>query len=202
MSKKSKNKNLITFICLLALLVIVLAAASLIYRANEGEAENGFVNNADEIKSEATQDDTSETIPSDIELAPDFTVFDGEGNKVKLSDHIGKPVVVNFWATWCGFCVEEMPAFENAYKKYKDDVVFMMINASESEEVSLAFVREKGYTFPLYYDKSLSATYAYGVSGIPFTLVIDKYGSVYGYQSGMLSQEVLNSVLETVVKGE
>ena len=93
--------------------------------------------------------------------APDFTVINNNGDEVKLSDYIGKLVVVNFWATWCGPCASELPAFDNAYEKYKDEVEFLMVNLtdgySETVDKVKKYVKDNGYTFPVYYDTKYSA---------------------------------------------
>lgn len=145
---------------------------------------------------------TQSTPPENIDYAPDFTVYDYDGNAVKLSDSYGKPIVFNFWATWCGPCKSEMPGFEKMYKKYKDKVVFMMINSSDSRKDVLKFMDENGYTFPIYYDDTQIAAYTYGVSAIPATYVTDKHGQIYGYQIGVLPEETLEKAIKTVLGEE
>ena len=63
--------------------------------------------------------------------APDFYVYDEKGEKVDFSEFIGKPVIINFWTTWCPYCVDEMADFNEAYLKYKDDVHFLMVNQTD-----------------------------------------------------------------------
>ena len=137
------------------------------------------------------------------ELAPDFVVYDEDGKPVSLSDFRGKPVVVNFWATWCGYCVQEMPSFEKAFLEYGDEVVFMVINVtdgqSETKEDAMAFVAENGYTFPVYYDTELSATYAYGAYSLPATGFIDSEGVFISGQTGMMSEEKLFEKIESLL---
>ena len=158
--------------------------------ANNNDANN---NDASQNENEGDNSEGSEE-NSDTGLsnpAPDFTVFDRDGNAVKLSDMRGKPVVINFWATWCPYCVEEMPAFENVYNKYKDDVIFMMINATEgSETIEKAggFVDRYGYTFPVYFDTTQEAVYAYYASSLPISFFIDAKGNLVAYGKGMLNE--------------
>lgn len=136
--------------------------------------------------------------------APDFTVADAEGNSVSLSDFSGKPVVINFWATWCGPCKEELPYFDTAYKTYGEDVVFMMVNLTdggrETVEGAKEFVAENGYTFPVYYDTQLDAAITYGINSIPVTLLVDEDGILTAGQIGMVPEESLMHAIATMLE--
>lgn len=129
--------------------------------------------------------------------APNFTAVDMEGNKVSLSDFLGKPVVVNFWTSWCGYCKEEMPDFERLSADYPD-VQFMMLNPVgevDSEEDARAYIEENGYTFDVFFDDMYSATNAYYVSSYPTTIFIDEYGNFMGRANGMINYDSVKSVL-------
>lgn len=150
--------------------------------------------------SEDVQAETAEAPEVTPMPAPDFTVTDGNGAEVKLSDFLGKPVVVNFWATWCGPCKSELPAFDKAYAEYGDDVAFLMVNLTDGQRETVegvkAFVEEGGYSFPVYYDTTYSASSAYGVYSIPMTLLIDADGLLVGGQVGAVSESSLMSAVE------
>ena len=149
---------------------------------NDNSNDNNNTNQNEDNESENTDTEHSGT-------APNFTVYDRDGNAVKLSDMKGKPVVLNFWATWCPYCVEEMPDFEAAYNKYKDKVVFMMINVTDGAETiekASAFVDSYGYTFPVYFDTTQEAAYAYYATSLPISFFIDAKGDLVAYGSGML----------------
>ena len=137
-------------------------------------------------------------------MAPDFTVYDREGNAVNFSDFAGKPVVINFWATWCGYCVKEMPSFEKAYQEFGDEVVFMMINVTdgfqETKEDAAEFIEEKGYTFPVYYDLDLSAARVYGASSLPATAFINSEGKLVHGQLGMMSEDALYGYIGKILE--
>ena len=138
-------------------------------------------------------------------MAPDFTVYDFDGNEVKLSDYLGKPVVLNFWASWCGPCKMEMPDFETKCKELEGDVVFMMVNATdggrETVDTAKQFVADSGYTFPVYYDTEYSAIYAYGVNAFPTTFFIDAEGNLVAYGQGAMSGETLQTGIDMIFEG-
>ena len=135
--------------------------------------------------------------------APGFTVYDSDGNAVTLESLRGKPVIINFWATWCGYCVMEMPDFQAAYEEFGDRIHFMMINVTdgyqETEATARAFVAGKGFTFPVYYDLDLSAAGAYGVDSMPITYVIDAEGMAVAYGRGALDAASLRQGIDMLL---
>ena len=134
--------------------------------------------------------------------APDVTVFDRTGRAVRLSSLRGKPVVLNFWASWCPPCKGEMPDFEDAYRESGEDYHFVMVNLTdgtrETRESAYGFVDSMGYTFPVYCDESGEAAYAYGISSIPTTFFIDKDGNLVTYAGGAISAELLARGMEMI----
>ncbi len=136
----------------------------------------------------------------------DFTVYDCNNNKVSLSEKLneGKPVIFNYWTTWCPYCLEEMPDFEEVYKEYGDRVTFMMIDVNGGGNDTIpeakAYIEKMGYTFPVYFDTDLSATYAYGVGSFPTTGIIDADGKLYYCQAGMLTKDRLITMIEDIIK--
>jgi thiol-disulfide isomerase/thioredoxin len=122
--------------------------------------------------------------------APNFTVLDSSESEVELYDLIDKPIVLNFWATWCYYCKIEMPHFEDAAKKY-GDIRFMMVNYTDgrNETVGTAskYISDEGYTFPVYYDTTLSAADAYGVKAFPTTVFISADGDVIKTYEGTMN---------------
>lgn len=127
--------------------------------------------------------------------APDFTVYDRDNNEVHLSDFVGKPVVLNFWASWCGPCKSEMPDFNEAYAELGEEVQFLMVNmtasARESFEKATDFVDEQGFSFPVFYDLDADAAKAYGVYSLPTTLFIDAQGYGIAQATGAIDRATL-----------
>ena len=144
----------------------------------------------------------NETEP--LELAPDFTVVDAQGNEVKLSDFFGKPIVLNFWASWCGPCKSEMPDFNEIYLEKGDEIQFLMVNLTDGYQETLeqakAFVEESGYSFPVYFDVKSEAAYIYSVTSIPTTYFIDASGAPVAYGRGALSAETLLQGIDMITE--
>lgn len=147
-----------------------------------------------------TVTETTEEDNSDKEKVPEFTVYDTNGNEVKLSDFLGKPVMINFWATWCGPCRAELPYFDSAYQKYGDEIEFVMINLTDgyddTKESVKNFVEESGYTFPYYYDTNNEAGNVYGIYSIPTTICVDKEGYLIGVHIGSMSEEEVYGIID------
>ena len=134
--------------------------------------------------------------------AYDFTVYDKDGKEVKLSDMKGKPVVLNFWASWCPPCKAEMPDFDEIAKQYEGKVTFMMVNLTDGQSETLdsakSFIDSMEYTFPVYFDTTSEAAYAYGISSIPTTFFIDAEGYFVAYYEGSMSGETLLSGISMI----
>ena len=147
-------------------------------------------------------EEPSDPAEEELSFAPDFTVFDREGNEISLSDFVGKPVVLNFWASWCSPCKMEMPDFDEAFKTYGENIHFVMVNLTdgnrETVESASAFIKEAGYSFPVYYDTSYSAAIAYGTSSIPVTYFIDAEGHAIAYGMGALDAETLQMGIDMI----
>ncbi|MHC1694711.1 MAG: TlpA family protein disulfide reductase [Eubacteriales bacterium] len=132
--------------------------------------------------------------------APDFMSLDKDGGEVKLSDFIGKPIVINFWASWCPPCKDELPDFEKLYKEMGEDIVFLMVNLTDGQRETLDkakdFISDEGYTFPVYFDTKQDAANNYGISSIPLTLFVDSEGYVIAGHEGQMDEKMIRSGID------
>ena len=138
-----------------------------------------------------------------VELAYDFTVYDGNGVAVKLSDYVGKPIVLNFWASWCGPCKSEMPEFQEIYKEMGQQVQFLMVNATvsgDTVEDAKAYIQQAGYTFPVLFDTRGNALQIYGVDAFPTTYFLDKAGNPVARAVGAINKASLLKGIEMITK--
>lgn len=148
------------------------------------------------------QEDSDDT-QSDIPQAPDFTVVDADGNEVHLSDFLGTPVVLNFWASWCGPCKSEMPDFDDAAARLAGQVQFLLINMTDGSRETLesaqAYLEETGITAPAYFDTSYSAAIAYGVTSLPTTYFIDAQGGAVARAMGAIDADTLQKGIDMIL---
>lgn len=127
--------------------------------------------------------------------ADDFEVINANGEKVKLSDSFGKPIIINFWAKWCEPCKQELPLFQEAYDKYSKDIEFFMVNIIDESNDTIDsvkdFMQNNNYNFSVYFDIMNDASDAYNVYAVPKTVFIDKDGNIIKTYIGMIDEQIL-----------
>jgi cytochrome c biogenesis protein CcmG, thiol:disulfide interchange protein DsbE len=108
----------------------------------------------------------------------DFELIDSSRNRISLSSMKGSVVFINFWATWCASCIEEMPAIERMYRNLSENSSFKVVSILYKDDLNQAlnFMKENGFTFPVYLNTDESAAKILGITGIPETFIIDKRG--------------------------
>ncbi len=145
----------------------------------------------------------AEETESPFTPAPDFTVRTRDGKEVRLSDYVGKPVIINFWATWSRPCKSELPAFNEAYQTYGDAVHFLMVNLTDGVQDTVekvtAFVDNGGYTFPLLFDTESEGAMTYGAYSIPLTVFVDAKGNLLGGHRGAMSGQTLEEYISILL---
>ena len=194
-----KRTWILTAAGLAALLILSFAAYRIltnrVVRQKTGEAASAAV----------TADGTSlQTADIPRETAPDFTVYDADGNAVSLSQLRGKPVVVNLWATWCPPCRSELPDFDAAAREFGDRVTFLMVDLTdgdrETRENAAQFLADEGLTFPVYFDEDGSAAKALDAYAIPVSLFVDADGGVAERYIGAMDDETLRGFIAELLK--
>lgn len=121
--------------------------------------------------------------------APDFTLTSRDGQTVSLSELKGQVVMINFWATWCGPCRQEMPLLEQLYTRYEGlGFTLLGVNIEEDSKLADRFLEETPVTFPILFDPENGVSKLYNVSAMPSTVLVDRAGNVrylhHGYQPG------------------
>lgn len=191
-----KNKK--TLLILLVLIVFI-AGASVLYNVLGDKFNVNQLAVTNTTKTDQSEEQEETTVNH---KAPDFTIIDIDGNEYKLSEFEGKPVVLNFWASWCGPCKSEMPDFDEAYKNYKEDINFLMVNLTdgsrETVEVASEFINGQGYSFPVYYDTMQEAAMTYSVYSIPTTYFIDSDGNLVANAQGAIDADTLQRGIDMI----
>jgi thiol-disulfide isomerase/thioredoxin len=124
-------------------------------------------------------------------MAPDFTLPTLDGGSFQLSAQRGKPVVLNFWATWCGPCQRELPAVQRTAELLGDNVVFAAVDQNEDANVVQRYVDKLGLTFAIPMDAGGEIGYLYNVQGLPTTFFIDRNGVIQSLWLGEMDSMTL-----------
>lgn len=140
--------------------------------------------------------------PKEGFTAPDFSLPDLQGNIITLSQFRGRPVLVNFWTTWCPYCVEEMDALEKTYRRYADQgLVVLAVNVQEKAKTVTPVVQAQNLSFPILLDSDASITRAYFTIAIPTSFFIDRQGVVRVIHLGPLTEETIDTYLSDLLSG-
>lgn len=175
----------------------------------ESVSESNTTSSSQGEEKPATQGE-KEAIP-----APSFALTDQDGKGHKLSEYRGKVIFLNFWATWCGPCQREMPDIQALYEKYgknAQDVVVLGVanpktkdaphNQDQEEAGIISYLSENGYSYPVLMDRTGDLFNAYGISSFPTTFMIDREGNVFGYVTGMLTADIMESIVRQTLEGK
>ncbi|MDA8189321.1 MAG: TlpA disulfide reductase family protein [Dehalococcoidales bacterium] len=133
-------------------------------------------------------------------LAPDFTLKDPQGNQVSLSGFRGRPVMINFWATWCPPCRYEMPFMETVYReRAADGLVILAVSIDEDPNEVPRFMKEFGITFPVVLDTDQSVATKYRIRPIPTSFFVDKDGVIRDMEIGAMDKKTILKKLSKVM---
>jgi peroxiredoxin len=144
----------------------------------------------------------SANTPSIGFIAPDFQLINVNGNPIRLSDLRGRPVLINFWATWCGPCVIEMPILQDRFLKYSSELIILAINADEPYNDIRNFVNNNGITFDVLQDTDSKIQGLYKINGYPTSFFIDTDGIIKAIQIGGLTEDQIDKDLLTIGVGK
>lgn len=163
------------------------------------ENEVNVTNNSTSIEDTATQDENTqenEPVLAAGETMPDFEFITLEGKTVKISDYKGQIIMLNFWATWCPYCVQEMPDLEtmNTY----DDVVVLALNAREDFDTVSEYISETPYDFDILLDEDGYYSDLFYVSSLPSTFFIDEDGILLGMMPGMMTLDQMETIIQDI----
>jgi peroxiredoxin len=143
--------------------------------------------------------------PSRAQAAKDFSLSTPEGTTFRLADYRGKVVFLNFWATWCPPCKEEMPAMERLHQHYRDKglVVLAVSVDAEGAPIVKPFVKEYKLTFPVALDPKMTVAEQYGVRGLPTSFLVDRRGALVGLALGPRewNGKVSRALIESLLRG-
>lgn len=139
--------------------------------------------------------------PYPEQVAPDFSLTGLDGSALTLSDLRGRPVLINFWASWCPPCRQELPALQAAYDTYGDEIGFLAVNVKEPANTVTAFATEMGLTIPIVLDpEGQISNETYQVRGIPTTIFVDARGVVMARHVGPLDEVAITGYLDPLLE--
>lgn len=183
------RKTIFLILGLLVVAIIALAATSIMV----GDTEEESFDSSNEVTDRGQVGPPRIVEEPKIEKgkeAPDFVLKDLDGNDISLSDFRGKVVLLNFWASWCVYCDQEMPDLERLYTTF-DDIVVIGVNVGEDLDLVREYVEENNLTFPVALDSEADIASEYLVSGLPTTYFIDEDGIIYGRYPGMMTYNMM-----------
>ncbi len=207
-------KTKVKWIILLAVLIAVIGAAAFAYQKLGGYTSADLMtaqpqssdasDNMESTENSENGENAADAAEPEKIPAPDFSLEDAEGNQLSFLDLIGdRPIVLNFWASTCPPCKQEMPDFQAAYETYGEDILFVMLNVGdamqgETREKAEQYLLDEAYTFPVYYDMEYSGISAFGIRGFPSTFFLDAEGNVIAGAASMISAETLELGLSMI----
>ena len=192
------------FLLTILLLTLFLPAGCVLAEGVSTENESAQEMQSENISTEAgTESAPEEETELPLTLAPDFTLPDQFGQEHTLSDYQGKVVFLNFWATWCPPCRAEMPDIQALYERYEDSedvavlgVAFPGLSGEGTADEVAAFLEENGYTYPVVMAEDAQVAWDYQIQAFPTTFMITRDGDIYGYVTGSLEADMMDSIIE------
>lgn|SRR5690606_15523734 len=186
---------------LLAIVLLVLLGGYATWDYLAGEKTKKVNEPTQEMMDAPEEQVETGAITSDIPVAQDFTLPTLNGEPVSLSDSKGKITIVNFWATWCPPCREEMPHMQSFYEKHHEEVEILAVNVTNMDDGRPAieqFVQEHELTFPILLDESGEVGLTYEIMTLPTSYILDAEGRVFQKIIGAMDEQVMNELVEAL----
>lgn len=192
MNKTNRDKT-VAAILLCALLVFGAGCGNIGQEDGDGRSDGSI--QEDSVFNDGQQKDSTSADGQQEEekiQMPDFEMTFLDGETLSFEEYRGKKVLLNFWATWCGPCVGEMPAFQKLADEYPDELVILAVNCSEDQGTVQKFIQSKGYTFPVVLDtdSAIQAMFG-GITSIPLTVIIDEEGYIVTASAGAADADTM-----------
>lgn len=198
---KFKTTALMVLILLLAFTAS--ACSSTVARPNasltteEHSTEANTTGGADTMISEPTNDNSTEaTTEAQPYYIPDFKLTALDGTETSLHAYEGQIIVINFWATWCKYCITEMPLLDELDKR--DDVTVLAISVNEDQKTVQDYIDKYGYSMPVFLDENGDLASMFGVTGFPTSLFLGPDFEYFYIYPGMVEQKTLDSIFEAI----
>ncbi len=194
-----KRGAIVASLLLVAVLALAFVGYGLLSNRRERETESSSTVAAQSVDS--TNQQEVEPLLSDY----DATVYTREGEPVRLSAIAdGRPLVINFWATWCPYCLKETPDYQQLVAEYGDEVSFAFVDQNDGKRetisVAEAWLEENGYTdLPVFYDTDLEASYSFGAQALPTTVLVSADGTIVSASAGAINLEAMRAALDELV---
>lgn len=193
---------------ILTLSFAFLILISFVFTSCAKNEEKEFAKAAEQLKkyqmvekkeSEPTTQEVKTEAKKEGPMALDFSLQMTDGTKFTLLQNLDKPILVNYWATWCPPCVREFPDLEEMYKNYKDRMHFVAINSAETKDVIEAFMTKNNFTIPIAMDSDNAVGMMYGIASIPTTFIVDTEGRIVFAQLGMMTKKQMQNAIEAAL---
>lgn len=202
MSNNGNGRGVIIAAVALVLVLVGAGAAYVVLSGQRSSASSSSVSSSVSASAVASSSSANKGAPQLADY--DATVYTADGEAKKLSEIAnGKPLVINFWATWCPYCVQEFPDYKTLLSEYGDSVSFAFVDApgSKGETVQKAqdWLAQNGFEeFPAYYDNELEASSNFGARSLPTTVVVAANGEIQGASAGAIDLQRMRNALYTL----
>lgn len=200
-----KTGPLVVLLALAVVLVLGFAGYALLGAQHENRSQDS--EQLEQSGQSGRASDSGQSPDESTTLLADYDarVYTGQGDPATLSEIAdGKPLVINFWATWCPYCVQELPDFQEIYRAYGDRVSFAFVDVAdgtrETAEGAAAWLADNGFDdLPVYYDNDLEAATMYGARSLPTTVLVSADGEILAVSAGMIDPVLLRDALDSLV---